>query len=89
MYIAVSGATVSLASLTFEYHSTFHVGTGKQPDNWFSKAMTMIFFTLGCVLAAAAVAFTYLFARPFLVFEAFLSLRQLPVDAYKTPVFTQ
>ena len=88
VYIAVSGAIVSLASLTFEYHSTFHVGTGKRPDNWVSKAMTMIFFTLG-ILAAAAVAFMYLFARPFLVFEAFLSLRRLPVDAYKTPVFTQ
>lgn len=35
------------------------------------------------------VDFVYLFARPFLAFEAFLSLWRIPVDAYKTSVSSQ
>jgi hypothetical protein len=31
----------------------------------------------------------YIFARIFLVLEAFISIRQLPIAAYKTPDWTQ
>ena len=58
------------------------------PKHWLTDLVAYLLFYL-FVLAYFSVILIYLFARAFLVFEALYSLRQLPVAAYQTPVFTQ
>ena len=49
------------------------------------RRMTFIFLGILCFIGE----FTFVIARIYLVLEAFVSLRQLPVAAYETPDWTQ
>lgn len=81
VFIAVSGVTWSVATVIWEkMPNSFNL-----PNSWLGQ---YIFF-LVCFLVLMSASIIYIFARAYLVWEAFYSLRQLPVDAYKTPAFTQ
>ena len=80
-FIAASGFTWSVASFIY---AKFDI---TMPKHWLVK--TILFIPYVVVKMAVVLSLNvYAFARAFLVFEAFYSLRRLPVDAYKTPVFT-
>ena len=53
--------------------------------------LSIIFYLpwVALTLLGIAAVYSYVGSRIFLVVEAFISLRELPIDAYKTPAWTQ
>ena len=57
-------------------------------DNFVALKVHWIWYVLLCVVCSAC-GFAYVFARTFLVVEAFISIRALPRAAYDTPNWSQ
>ena len=54
---------------------------------WLYVGIPFLFFPIMCLVFF--VCATYIVLRPYLVVQALISLRQLPISAYQTPVFVQ
>lgn len=80
--VAATGITVSL--IIFSNRPLLRVFGPVY--RWLDKAF-FVDAIVGVILIPAG--FLYCCCRVFLVVEAFISIRELPVDAYKTPEWTE
>lgn len=84
LYIIWSGLVWLLINLVAQMSKPFddYWNRTRLPHAPFAKSMPLIIVCLFC-------GSLYTFARMYLVIEAFISIRQLPVEAYSTPDWTQ
>ena len=84
VFIAASGVVMSLRTISSQAVNCLM----NIERNWL-RVLLYIFVGAHLACLALAASLIYVVARSYLVVEAIISLRQLPINAYETPRFVQ
>ena len=84
VFIAASGVVMSLRTIGSQAVNRF----SDVERNWL-RVLLYMFIGVPLTYSAVVASVIYVIARSYLVVEALISLRQLPINAYQTPRFVQ
>ncbi|KAF8811620.1 hypothetical protein BYT27DRAFT_7183765 [Phlegmacium glaucopus] len=92
--VVAGGATIPLLFDSSEVLISYSKSVDRSAAIQTNKAMDVLaglLRVIACVIFVLGVFITigYVFCRAYLVVEAFISIRELPIEAYQTPTWTQ